>query len=58
MANDKTKELGMTPYESPKITTLGSLEDLTAQALDKVGSSADFLTPALPSLDGKVQPDI
>jgi hypothetical protein len=58
MANDQTKELDLTPYESPKITTLGSLEDLTAQVLDKVGSSADFLTPQLPALDGKVQPDI
>jgi len=58
---NETRELEMTPYESPQITTLGSLQDLTAQLppdLDKVGSSADFLTPALPALNGKIVPDI
>lgn len=50
----------MTAYESPKIETLGSVKDLTAQVpgeLDKIGTSADFLTALLPSLTGKIVPD-
>jgi hypothetical protein len=52
-----TKELRLTAYESPKIETLGSVKDLTAQELDKVGTSADFLTLLLPDLTGKIIPD-
>lgn len=54
---ETTKELRLTPYESPKIETLGSVQDLTAQELDKIGSSADFLTLLLPDLTGKIVPD-
>ena len=48
------KELRLAAYESPKIETLGSVQDLTAQELDKVGTSADFLTLLLPDLTGKI----
>ena len=54
------KELRLTAYESPKIETLGSVKDLTAQVpgeLDKIGTSADFLTALLPALTGKIVPD-
>jgi hypothetical protein len=54
---EHTKELRLTPYESPKIETLGSVQDLTAQELDKIGASADFLTLLLPDLTGKILPD-
>jgi hypothetical protein len=54
---ENTKELRLTAYESPKIETLGSVQDLTAQELDKVGTSADFLTLLLPDLTGKIQND-
>jgi hypothetical protein len=43
-------------YETPTITTLGSVEEMTA-SLDKVGSAADAFTPQIPELDGEVQPD-
>ena len=43
-------------YETPTITTLGSVEEMTA-ALDKVGSIADVYTPAIPALDGEIKPD-
>jgi hypothetical protein len=44
-------------YESPQLKTLGTLEELTAQELDKVGVSADILTELLPDLTGKIIPD-
>ena len=44
-------------YRPPTIETLGSVEELTAQSLDKVGSNADFLTSLLPALDGTIRPD-
>jgi hypothetical protein len=31
-------------YERPQISDLGSLRDLTAQTLNKVGATADVLT--------------
>jgi hypothetical protein len=55
---ENTKELRLTPYESPKIETLGSVQDLTAQELDKIGTSADILTELLPDLTGKIVPDV
>jgi len=58
LKQENTKELRLTAYESPKIETLGSVQDLTAQELDKVGTSADFLTALLPDLTGKIQPDV
>ncbi len=45
------------PYKAPQIKQLGSVEGLTAQSLDKVGSQADFLTLLLPDLDGEIIPD-
>jgi hypothetical protein len=54
---ENTKELRLTAYESPKIETLGSVQDLTAQELDKIGTSADFLTLLLPDLTGKIVND-
>ena len=58
LKQENTKELRLTAYESPKIETLGSVQDLTAQELDKVGTSADFLTALLPDLTGTIQPDV
>jgi hypothetical protein len=58
LKSENTKELRLTPYESPKIETLGSVQDLTAQELDKIGTSADILTELLPDLTGKIVPDV
>jgi hypothetical protein len=44
-------------YEAPSVRDLGSVKELTAQDLDKVGSLDDFLTPTIPSLDGEILPD-
>ena len=44
-------------YESPKVYSLGTVEQLTSQELDKVGTSADILTQLLPDLTGKIIPD-
>ncbi len=44
----------MTDYTSPKVYTLGTVQDLTSQELDKVGTSSDFLTLLLPDLTGKI----
>ena len=44
-------------YESPTIETLGSVQELTTQQFDKVGSVADAFTPAIPALDGEIQVD-
>jgi hypothetical protein len=45
------------PYKAPQVNRLGSVEELTAQELDKIGSTADFLTLLLPDLTGVIQPD-
>ena len=58
LKQENTKELRLTAYESPKIETLGSVQDLTAQELDKIGTSADILTALVPDLTGKIQPDV
>ena len=44
-------------YEAPALRTIGTVHELTQQSVDKIGSSLDFLTPTIPILDGKVQPD-
>ena len=44
-------------YEAPALRTIGTVYELTQQELDKVGSSADFLTLLLPDLTGKIVPD-
>jgi hypothetical protein len=44
-------------YQRPSIQELGSVQSFTMQELDKVGSSADFLTELLPALTGIIQPD-
>jgi hypothetical protein len=43
-------------YEAPKVRVLGTVEELTAQDFDKIGSVDDILTPIL-SLDGEILPD-
>jgi hypothetical protein len=44
-------------YSAPQLRSLGSVEEMTNQELDKVGSIDDFLTLLLPDLDGVIQPD-
>lgn len=44
-------------YESPKVYTLGTVQALTSQELDKIGTSADILTQLVPDLTGTIQPD-
>jgi hypothetical protein len=44
----------MSNYSTPKVYTLGTVQELTSQDLDKVGSSSDFLTLLLPDLNGKI----
>ena len=44
-------------YEAPALTVVGTVHDMTLQALDKVGTTSDFLTDLLPALDGKIVPD-
>jgi hypothetical protein len=46
----------MEKYEAPQVTELGSVEELTGQMFDKVGSIVDSLTPVL-GLDGEIIPD-
>jgi len=48
----------MTNYDTPKVYTLGTVHELTSQELDKIGTSADFLTELLPDLTGVIQPDL
>jgi hypothetical protein len=48
----------MEQYETPQVKLLGTVEELTAQDLDKVGSIDDFLTLLLPDLDGVILPDV
>ena len=43
-------------YEAPKVITLGTIEEMTAQ-FDKIGSVADVFTPAIPDLDGEIKTD-
>lgn len=45
------------PYKAPQVKRLGSVEGLTSQSLDKIGSQADFLTLLLPDLTGDFVPD-
>jgi hypothetical protein len=33
------------PYQAPVVSTLGTVEELTEQAQNKVGSSSDIYTP-------------
>jgi hypothetical protein len=47
----------MSNYSTPKVYTLGTVQELTSQELDKVGSSSDFLTLLLPDLTGKIVND-
>ena len=43
-------------YESPEMRILGSVEELTLQQLNKVGSSADVFTPINENLVGSIIP--
>lgn len=44
-------------YTAPTVRSLGSVEEMTRQQFDKIGSAADAYTPAIPTLDGTVFPD-
>lgn len=44
-------------YSAPQVRSLGSVEEMTHQSFDKVGSTPDAFTPAIPALDGEVIPD-
>jgi hypothetical protein len=46
-----------TQYEPPKLEVIGSVQELTQQDLDKIGSVADIFTQLIPQLDGEIQPD-
>ena len=43
-------------YEAPELIELGTVQDLT-QNLDKIGSTADFLTLLIQQLDGSIVSD-
>jgi hypothetical protein len=43
-------------YEAPKIAVLGQFPALTLND-DKIGSTPDFITDFIPSLDGSIVPD-
>jgi hypothetical protein len=43
-------------YEAPKVTVLGQFPVLTLND-DKIGSTPDFLTALIPTLDGSIVPD-
>jgi hypothetical protein len=43
-------------YEAPQVKELGTVEELTTQTFDKIGSVVDVLTPIL-QLDGEILPD-
>ena len=47
----------MNEYEAPQVKFLGSVNELTEQDLDKIGSVDDIFTPAIPLLDGEILPD-
>jgi hypothetical protein len=46
----------MEQYERPEVKLLGTVEELTEQSFDKIGSILDVLTPIL-GLDGEILPD-
>ena len=46
----------MEKYEAPQVKLLGTVEELTEQSFDKIGSVVDVLTPVL-QLDGEILPD-
>lgn len=37
--------MGATPYETPEIKDLGTLQELTEQNFNKIGSTPDQFTP-------------
>lgn len=39
------RDMGETMYETPEVKDLGTLEELTQQNFNKVGSSPDTFTP-------------
>lgn len=43
-------------YTTPEIRLLGTVSELT-EAFDKIGSTADIFTPAIPLLDGDIKDD-
>jgi hypothetical protein len=44
------------PYNSPTVKTLGTVQELTAQGLNKVGNGADQFTAQIPALVGSIVP--
>jgi hypothetical protein len=46
------------PYQTPEVTEYGSVESMTTQQDDKIGSVADDITTSVdPTLDGDRVPD-
>ena len=43
-------------YETPQVKLLGPVNERT-EAFDKIGSVDDVFTPAIPLLDGDIEPD-
>ncbi len=43
-------------WASPQLTRYGTIEELTGQSFDKVGTSFDYFTELLPSIDGSIIP--
>ena len=43
-------------YTTPEVRLLGTVSELT-ESFDKIGSTADIYTPAIPLLDGDIEVD-
>ena len=43
-------------YATPEVRLLGTVSELT-ELFDKIGSTADIYTPAIPLLDGDIEID-
>jgi len=54
MSSSKESPRMSKPYSSPTVKTLGTVQELTAQGLNKVGNGADQFTAQIPQLVGSV----
>lgn len=43
-------------YEAPRLTELGSLEEMTLQSMNKIGPAPDLLTQINPDVIGSFTP--
>jgi hypothetical protein len=48
--------MNLKSYEKPELKDLGSLEDMTQQSFNKVGSSPDTFTANIPIIVGSLTP--